>query len=218
MQFVQPVENYSTNSTQSISDKADWKVNDLTTRDEAEEAVHTLLKYLESDSKREGLMRTPERVIDSWDEIFSGYKTNPEEILEATFNAEGYDGIVLLSNIEFHSTCEHHLQPFSGKAHVAYIPVDRIVGISKLARIVEHHALRLQNQERITNGIANDLVDNLSPLGAAVIIQAAHGCMRCRGVKKQNAIMTTSSMRGVFFDKQEARSELMQLISNSNKS
>ena len=188
----------------------------MTTRKEAENAVHILLKYLETDSQREGLMRTPERVIDSWDEIFSGYKTNPEEILKATFNAEGYDGIVLLSNIEFHSTCEHHLQPFSGKAHVAYIPVDRIVGISKLARIVDHHALRLQNQERITNGVADDLVKHLSPLGAAVIVQAAHGCMRCRGVKKQNAIMTTSSMRGVFFDKQEARNELMQLISNSN--
>lgn len=187
----------------------------MTTREEAKEAVHTLLKYLETDSKREGLVRTPERVIDSWDEIFSGYKSNPKEILDSTFNAEGYDGIVLLSNIEFHSTCEHHLQPFSGKAHVAYIPIKRIVGISKLARIVDHHSSRLQNQERITNSIANDLVENLSPLGAAVIVQAAHGCMRCRGVKKQNSVMTTSSMRGVFFEKQEARNELMQLISNS---
>ena len=184
----------------------------MTTREQAEEAVHTLLQYLESDPKREGLMRTPERVIDSWDEIFSGYKTNPEDILEATFNAEGYDGIVLLSNIEFHSTCEHHLQPFSGKAHVAYIPVDRIVGISKLARIVEHHALRLQNQERITKNVADDLVTHLNPLGAAVIIEASHGCMRCRGVRKQNSIMTTSAMRGVFFEKSEARAELMQLI------
>ena len=184
----------------------------MTTRKEAEEAVHTLLKYLETDSQREGLMRTPERVIDSWDEIFSGYKTNPKEILEATFNAEGYDGIVLLSNIEFHSTCEHHLQPFSGKAHVAYIPVDRIVGISKLARIVDHHALRLQNQERITKGVADDLETHLAPLGCAVIIEAAHGCMQCRGVGKQNAVMTTSAMRGVFFDNSEARAELMQLI------
>ena len=185
-------------------------------RTEAENAVRTLLQYLESDPNREGLLDTPKRVIDSWDEVFSGYTTNAETILQATFNAEGYDGIVLLSNIEFHSTCEHHLQPFSGKAHVAYIPVDRIVGISKLARIVDHHALRLQNQERITNNIANDLVEHLNPLGAAVIIQASHGCMRCRGVRKQNAIMTTSAMRGVFFDKQEARNELMQLIENSS--
>ena len=185
-------------------------------RTEAENAVRTLLQYLESDPNREGLLKTPKRVIDSWDEIFSGYTTNAETILNATFNAEGYDGIVLLSNIEFHSTCEHHLQPFSGKAHVAYIPVERIVGISKLARIVDHHALRLQNQERITNNVANDLVEHLNPLGAAVIIQASHGCMRCRGVRKQNAIMTTSAMRGVFFDKQEARNELMQLIENSS--
>ena len=185
-------------------------------RTDAENAVRTLLQYLESDPNREGLLDTPKRVIDSWDEVFSGYTTNAETILQATFNAEGYDGIVLLSNIEFHSTCEHHLQPFSGKAHVAYIPVDRIVGISKLARIVDHHALRLQNQERITNNVANDLVEHLNPLGAGVIIQASHGCMRCRGVRKQNAIMTTSAMRGVFFDKQEARNELMQLIENSS--
>jgi GTP cyclohydrolase I len=188
----------------------------MVNRTEAENAVRTLLQYLESDPDREGLLNTPKRVIDSWDEVFSGYTTDAETILQATFNAEGYDGIVLLSNIEFHSTCEHHLQPFSGKAHVAYIPVDRIVGISKLARIVDHHALRLQNQERITNNVANDLVEHLNPLGAAVIIQASHGCMRCRGVRKQNAIMTTSAMRGVFFDKQEARNELMQLIENSS--
>jgi len=188
----------------------------MVTKSEAQDAVYTLLKYLESDPNREGLSDTPKRVIESWDEIFSGYNTNAADLLQATFNAEGYDGIVLLSNIEFHSTCEHHLQPFSGKAHVAYIPVDRIVGISKLARIIDHHALRLQNQERITNDVANDLVEHLSPLGAAVIIQAAHGCMRCRGVKKQNAIMTTSAMRGVFFEKQEARNELMQLIENSS--
>ena len=188
----------------------------VTTREDAEQAVFTLLRYLDPEPGREGLRDTPRRVIDSWDEIFSGYKSNAEDILEATFNAEGYDGIVLLSNIEFHSTCEHHLQPFSGRAHVAYIPVERIVGISKLARIVDHHALRLQNQERITNDVANDLVQHLNPLGAAVIIQASHGCMRCRGVRKQNAIMTTSAMRGVFFDKQEARNELMQLIENSS--
>lgn len=188
----------------------------MTTREEAEHAVFTLLKYLDSDPKREGLADTPRRVIDSWEEVFAGYRSDAESILQATFNAEGYDGIVLLSNIEFHSTCEHHLQPFSGRAHVAYIPVDRIVGISKLARIVDHHALRLQNQERITNDVANDLVNHLNPLGAAVIVQASHGCMRCRGVRKQNAIMTTSAMRGVFFDKQEARNELMQLIENSS--
>ncbi|MFL2963769.1 MAG: GTP cyclohydrolase I FolE [Candidatus Thalassarchaeaceae archaeon] len=181
-------------------------------RQEAEEAVRKLLQYLEGDSDREGLQKTPKRVIDSFDEIFAGYNQESAEVLSSTFNAEGYDGIVLLKDIEFHSTCEHHLQPFRGRAHVAYIPTDRIVGISKLARIVELHARRLQNQERITKSVVDDIVDNLNPLGAGVIIEARHGCMQCRGISKQNAVMTTSAMRGVFFDKAEARSELMQLI------
>ena len=186
----------------------------MPTRHDAKEAVKILLSYLESDFEREGLIDTPDRVIDSWDEIFSGYTMDPEAILSSTFNGEGYDGIVLLKDIEFHSTCEHHLQPFNGKAHVAYIPIDRIVGISKLSRIVECHARRLQNQERITKNIADDLENYLAPLGCAVIIEAAHGCMRCRGVKQANALMTTSAMRGVFFDKAEARQELFQLINN----
>ena len=184
----------------------------MVTRSEAEDAVKTLLGYIENDTSREGLLDTPSRVIKSWDEIFSGYHEKASEVLDSTFNGEGYDGIVLLRDIEFHSTCEHHLQPFTGRAHVAYIPIERIAGISKLARIVDLHARRLQNQERITKGIADDLEEHLGPLGCAVIIEAAHGCMQCRGVKKQNAIMTTSAMRGVFFDKAEARSELMQLI------
>ena len=184
----------------------------MVTQNEAEQAVRTLLAYLEDDPDREGLSKTPKRVIDSWQEIFEGYGLNAAEILDSTFNGEGYDGIVLLRDIEFHSTCEHHLQPFSGRAHVAYIPVDRIVGISKLARIVDMHARKLQNQERITKGVADDLESFLNPLGTAVIIEASHGCMRCRGVRKQNSIMTTSAMRGVFFEKPEARQELMQLI------
>lgn len=186
----------------------------MPTRHDAEKAITTLLNYLENDVNREGLVDTPRRVIDSWDEIFSGYGMDPKEILDSTFNGEGYDGIVLLKNIEFHSTCEHHLQPFSGQAHVAYIPIERIVGISKLSRIVECHARRLQNQERITKGIADDLEEYLAPLGCAIIIEAGHGCMRCRGVKQANALMTTSAMRGVFFDKPEARQELFQLINN----
>jgi len=184
----------------------------MASREEAENAIKTLLSYIDDDVTREGLLDTPSRVINSWDEIFSGYNQIPADVLDSTFNGEGYNGIVLLRNIEFHSTCEHHLQPFTGSAHVAYIPTDRIVGISKLARIVELHARRLQNQERITKDVADDLETHLSPLGCAVIIEASHGCMQCRGVKKQNAIMTTSAMRGVFFDKAEARSELMQLI------
>ncbi len=184
----------------------------MVTKDDAMNAVTVILEYIEGTAEREGLIDTPKRVINSFEEIYSGYKMDPAEVLSSTFNGEGYDGIVLLRDIEFHSTCEHHLQPFKGRAHVGYIPTDRIVGISKLARIVELHSRRLQNQERITKGVADDLEEHLNPLGAAVIIEAAHGCMQCRGVKKQNAIMTTSAMRGVFFDKSEARAELMQLI------
>jgi len=181
---------------------------------EAENAVEVIIRYIEDCNAelREGLQNTPERVIQSFSELFSGYSENANEILDSTFNAEDYEGIVLLRDIEFHSTCEHHLQPFTGRAHIAYIPVERIVGISKLARLLEMHSRRLQNQERITQSVANDLETILKPLGCAVIIEAQHGCMRCRGVKKQNAIMTTSSMRGVFFEKSEARTELLQLI------
>lgn len=186
----------------------------MTSREDAMAAVSTILKYIEGDDTREGLVDTPKRVIDSFSEIYAGYGMDAADVLSSTFNGEGYDGIVLLRDIEFHSTCEHHLQPFRGRAHVAYIPTERIVGISKLARIVELHARKLQNQERITNGVADDLEEHLNPLGSAVIIEASHGCMQCRGVLKQNAIMTTSAMRGVFFDKSEARSELMQLISS----
>ena len=186
----------------------------MTTKDEAMKAVRTLLSYIEGEdrSDREGLKNTPKRVVESWDEIFVGYTMDAGELLDATFNAEGYEGIVLLRNIEFTSTCEHHLQPFNGRAHIAYIPVERIVGISKLARILELHARRLQNQERITKGIADDLERELKPLGSAVILEAAHGCMQCRGVAKQQAIMTTSAMNGVFFERSEARNELMKLI------
>jgi len=190
--------------------------SDTMDRHQAEEAVRTILNYIEKTNRkeppREGLEQTPERVISMFDEIFSGYQQDPSEILDSTFNGEGYDGIVLLKNIEFHSTCEHHLQPFSGHGHIAYIPVDRIVGISKLARLLDAHSKRLQNQERITKDIAEDLVNHLSPLGAAVILEASHGCMKCRGVMKQNSTMVTSSMKGAFFDNKEARNELMQLI------
>ena len=169
-------------------------------RDEAKSAVRTLLEWIERSEgefgPREGLIDTPERVVSMFDEIFSGYTESPAEILDSTFNGEGYDGIVLLKDIEFHSTCEHHLQPFSGRAHVAYIPVDRIVGISKLARLTDIHAKRLQNQERITKGIADDLEEHVKPLGCAVIMEARHGCAELLGIET-NAV-TTSAMRGYF--------------------
>jgi len=191
-------------------------MSDAPNKQQAIVAVETLVRYIESANGelREGLARTPQRVIESFEEIYSGYSGNSELILDATFNSEGYDGIVLLRDIEFHSVCEHHLLPFSGKAHIAYIPVDRIVGISKLARLLDMHSSRLQNQERVTKGIADDIEAILAPLGCAVILEASHDCMQCRGVKKQNSVMTTSAMRGVFFDKKEARGELLQLINS----
>ena len=187
-------------------------------REDAIKAIETLVRYIEQcgSELREGLGKTPERVIQSYEEIFSGYSEDAIEILDSTFNAEGYDGIVLLRDMEFHSTCEHHLQPFSGKGHIAYIPVDRIVGISKLARLLDMHSKKLQNQERITQSVADDIVENLGPLGCAVILEAQHGCMKCRGVKKQNSVMITSAVRGVFFDKPEARTEVLQLIRSGN--
>ena len=191
-------------------------MSDVPNKQQAIVAVETLVRYIESANGelREGLARTPQRVIESFEEIYSGYSGNSKFILDATFNSEGYDGIVLLRDIEFHSVCEHHLLPFSGKAHIAYIPIDRIVGISKLARLLDMHSSRLQNQERVTKGIADDIEAVLAPLGCAVILEASHDCMQCRGVKKQNSVMTTSAMRGVFFDKKEARGELLQLINS----
>ena len=191
-------------------------MSDVPNKQQAIVAVETLVRYIESANGelREGLARTPQRVIESFEEIYSGYSGKSEFILDATFNSEGYDGIVLLRDIEFHSVCEHHLLPFSGKAHIAYIPIDRIVGISKLARLLDMHSSRLQHQERVTKGIADDIEAVLAPLGCAVILEASHDCMQCRGVKKQNSVMTTSAMRGVFFDKKEARGELLQLINS----
>ena len=194
-------------------------MSDIPSKQQAISAVDTLVRYIESANGdlREGLARTPERVIESFAEIYSGYSEDAKSILDATFNSEGYDGIVLLRDIEFHSVCEHHLLPFSGKAHIAYIPTDRIVGISKLARLLDLHSSQLQNQERVTKGVADDIENILAPLGCAVILEASHDCMQCRGVSKQNAVMTTSAMRGVFFDKLEARGELLQLINTQSE-
>ena len=191
-------------------------MTEIPDKDEAMSAVETLVRYIEKidGDLREGLVDTPKRVINAFEELYNGYSMDAETLLDATFNAEGYDGIVLLRDIEFHSTCEHHMLPFAGAAHVAYIPIENIVGISKLARLVDLHSKRLQNQERITKSIADDLERVLKPLGCAVIIEGKHGCMQCRGVKKQNSVMSTSTMKGVFFDNPEARSELLRLINN----
>ena len=184
----------------------------MTDRMAAEDAIRTLLSYLEGSSDREGLRDTPARVIDSWEEIFAGYGEDVGALLGTTFDAEAHMDLVLLRSIEFHSTCEHHLQPFSGHADVAYLPNGRIVGISKLARLVDAHARRLQNQERITSGIVEDLMAHLEPEGAAVIVRARHGCMRCRGVMKQEAEMVTTAYRGVFAPNGPRHGEFLSLV------
>jgi len=173
--------------------------------------IKQILQYIGEDPDREGLKETPRRVVNTWEELYSGYGKDPKDIL-TTFDAKGYDQIVLLKDIELYSMCEHHMLPFFGKAHVAYIPNKKIIGISKLARLVEIYARRLQIQERIGDQVTSALMKYLNPLGTACIIEATHMCMRMRGVAKQNSVMVTSSMKGVFMSKPEARQELMQLI------
>tara|TARA_R100001530_G_scaffold1886_1_gene3268 strand:- start:38976 stop:39869 length:894 start_codon:yes stop_codon:yes gene_type:complete len=170
-----------------------------------------LLEYIGEDSNREGLIDTPKRIIKSFGFLYSGYKQDPEKIL-TTFAGDGYDEMVVLRDCEMYSTCEHHMQPFFGKAHIAYIPDKKVVGISKLARLLEVYARRLQIQERLTKQVTDALDKYLKPLGSACIIEAVHFCMRARGVQKQNSVMTTSSLTGVFRDKIEAREEFMRLI------
>ena len=179
-----------------------------------QDAVRTILSYLGEDPEREGLKGTPERVVRSFDRLFGGYLMHPEEVL-TTFEEDNVvpkDQIVLLKDIEFYSTCEHHLLPFSGKAHVAYIPGDRVVGISKLARLVEIYSRRLQIQERVGMEVAQALMTHLQPRGVACIIECKHFCMTSRGVEKQNSTMVTSALLGVFLERGKIRQELMKLI------
>lgn len=170
-----------------------------------------LLQWIGEDPTREGLLNTPDRVIRSWKELYSGYKKDPKELL-TTFESGTYDQMIICKGIEVFSMCEHHLLPFFGTAHVAYIPGDRVIGLSKLARLVDIYARRLQIQERIGEQVTSFLMDELKPKGAACIIEATHLCMRMRGVSKQHSTMVTSSMKGVFLTDFNARQELLQLI------
>ena len=173
------------------------------------------IQYIGEDPNREGLKETPNRIVRSWKELFSGYGKSPKDIL-TIFDADKYDEMVILKDIEFFSMCEHHLLPFFGKAHVAYIPNGKIIGISKLARLVDIFARRMQIQERIGEQVTDALMKYLHPLGAACIIKAVHMCMRMRGVQKQNSVMITSSLKGIFIEDslkgRTAREELMQFI------
>jgi GTP cyclohydrolase I len=186
---------------------------DRPTREEAEAAVRTLLRWTGDDPTREGLVGTPDRVVRSYEEFFEGYHLDPVAMLERTFEeTDGYDEIVLLRDIRLESHCEHHMVPIIGRAHVAYLPHRRVVGISKLARVVEAYAKRLQIQEKLTAQIANTIQDVLQPRGVAVVIEAAHQCMTTRGVHKPGVTMVTSRMLGAFRDDPTTRREFLAMI------
>ncbi len=183
------------------------------TRDEAKEAVKTLIRWAGDDPGREGLSNTPERVINAYETFFSGYGQDPVELLQRTFEEiDGYDEMVLLREIRFESHCEHHMLPIIGRAHVAYLPKKRVVGISKLARIVEAYARRLQIQEKMTAQIANSINNVLEPQGVAVVVEAEHQCMTTRGVHKPGVTMVTSRMLGRFRSEASTRREVLALI------
>lgn len=183
------------------------------TREEAEDAVRVLIRWAGDDPQREGLLDTPARVARSYDEFFAGYQIDPAELLTRTFSeVDGYDEMVVLKDIRFESYCEHHMVPIIGKAHVAYLPNKRVVGLSKLARLVDAYAKRLQIQEKMTVQIADTLNDTLAPKGVAVILEAAHQCMSTRGVHKAGASMVTSRMLGAFRDDPSTRREFLAII------
>ena len=183
------------------------------TRKEAEDAVRTLISWAGDDPKREGLIETPKRVVKSYEEFYAGYGQDPAEILSKVFEEiEGYDEIVLVKDILLESHCEHHMVPILGKAHVAYLPDKRVVGLSKLARVVDLYAKRLQTQETMTAQIADTINEVLKPKGVAVVIDAEHQCMSSRGVSKKGTSTVTSRMLGAFRDSQKSRMEFMNLI------
>jgi GTP cyclohydrolase I len=184
-------------------------------REEAEEAVRTLLRWAGDDPAREGLKETPARVARAWEEYFKGYDADPAALLRRTFEeTEGYDEIVLLRDIRFESHCEHHLAPIVGRAHVGYLPHRRVVGISKLARLVEVFAKRLIIQEKMTAQIANLIDEVLEPKGVGVIIEAVHHCMTTRGVHKPGTTLVTSRMLGAFRDDAATRREFLAMVGN----
>ena len=176
-----------------------------------EKAVKEILIAVGEDVSREGLKATPARVASMYTELLAGMEHDPKEHLKSVFT-EDYDEIVLLRNVPFYSICEHHLMPFVGSAHVAYLPKGKVLGLSKLARVVDCFAQRLQVQERLTDQIADFLMDNLKPLGAAVVLEASHSCMTIRGVRKPGAIMVTSSLRGTFKSDPRSRGEVLSLM------
>ena len=202
----------SPNASSDIQDHADRP-----SREEAEAAVRVLIRWAGDDPAREGLVDTPSRVIRSYEEFFAGYTQNPHDILARTFSeVQGYDEMIVLKDIRFESYCEHHMVPIIGRAHVAYLPRERVVGISKLARLVDAFAKRLQIQEKMTAQIADTLEEVLQPLGVGVILEATHQCMSTRGVHKAGASMVTSRMLGTFRDDPSTRREFLSILGHSS--
>ena len=192
--------------------KAAYELSQRPSRDEAEDAVRTLIAWAGDDPRREGLIDTPGRVVDAYGEWFKGYGEDPREYLSRTFDdVKGYDDIVMLRDIDVESHCEHHMAPFLGKAFVAYMPLDNVVGISKLARVVEIYAKRLQTQETMTSQILNSIQDVLKPQGVAVMIDAKHECMTTRGVHHPNVSTITTQFSGVFRSDKELRERFLRM-------
>jgi GTP cyclohydrolase I len=177
-----------------------------------QEQIRSILKSLGEDPDREGLLKTPKRVSEALSFLTRGYSMNVDEVINDAVFTEEYSEMIVQKNIDFYSLCEHHVLPFFGKAHVAYLPQGKIIGVSKLARVVDVFARRLQVQERLTSQIATTLMDKLDPLGVGVVIEAEHLCMRMRGVEKQNSLIITSTLLGAFRHRQETRNEFMNLI------
>jgi len=189
------------------------------TREEAEAAIRIMLRWAGDDPDREGLRETPERVVKAFEEWFSGYRQDPDAYMRRTFEeVEGYDNMIVLKDIRFESHCEHHLAPIIGRAHVGYLPTHRVVGISKLARVVEAYARRLQVQEKMNAQIANTIQHVLQPRGVAVVIEATHQCMTTRGVHKTGVAMVTSTMLGDFRTNEITRGEFLSVIGHPTSS
>ena len=188
------------------------------TREQAEKAVKTLIEWAGDDTTREGLVETPKRVAKAYEQFFEGYDLDPEEILRKTFEeVEGYDEMVIVKDIRLESHCEHHIVPILGKAHIGYIPNNRVVGISKLARIVDVFGKRLQTQETMTSQIANVIQKVLDPKGVAVVIDASHQCMTTRGVHKPESSTVTSAMKGIFKENAVTRNEFLSFVTLPKK-
>ena len=182
-------------------------------REEAETAVRTLIAYTGDDPAREGLIDTPKRVVSAYDELYSGYRESPEDVLDRTFTEiGGYDDLVLVRDIPFHSHCEHHMMPFFGKAHIAYLPIERVVGLSKLARLIDVFALRLQTQEHLNSQVALSIEKVLRPRGVAVMLAAEHTCMSLRGVAKAGTLTVTTYFLGQFRDDPHAQTRFLTLV------